>query len=64
MTPPIQQMLYAQVPKDPVVTFLDVSNRSGIRGVWGGGFYNSGFGGSGSHWVDELDYKTISTTAE
>ena len=40
MTPPIQQMLYAQVPKDAVVTFLDVSNRSGNRGVWGGGYYS------------------------
>ena len=52
MTPPIQQMLYAQVPKDAVVTFLDVSNRSGNRGVWGGGYY------SGSA-RDIIDYANI-----
>ena len=35
---------------------------SSTRGVWGGGFYNSGPGGSSSHVVDEMDYVTIANT--
>ena len=34
---------------------------SSTRGVWGGGFYNSGPGGASSHVVDEMDYVTISS---
>lgn len=52
MTPPIQQMLYAQVPKEAAAPYIDVGNRSGNRGVWAGGYH------SGSA-RDIIDYANI-----